>query len=172
MDTLRARIGFCNYIYMLRARSSVNPTRRRSANPCTSVEKPTEKQWRIQTHPPSKNTALSDQLSLATSRQPCPTKRAMHQTHPPKPICLHTSSTLDVCPPSKLTRDSRKANFLFNSPSDHCKQHVEPKWPEEGEDQLSPEETMRQRAAAERARRKQSQYTTVRTSLSCQKRGE
>ena len=47
----------------------------------------------------------SQPFSLATSRRPCPRKRKKHQTLSLHLVCLHAPSELEVCPPSKMTRE-------------------------------------------------------------------
>ena len=60
---------------------------------------------RRQAQPSLKNSGYHSHSGWPRVFKPCQTKRKTHQVHPLQLVCLPTSSKLDVCPPSKVTRE-------------------------------------------------------------------
>ena len=111
-------------MFVLRVRSGVNLTGRRTRNACSPVENPTgnkREDRRIDirktrptrpklgqgAHGENKYTYLLKYvpfgpISLATGCQLCPMSRTMRQTQSLRLVCLHTPSALDVCLHSTL----------------------------------------------------------------------
>ena len=112
-DSWASPLFVCNHVYVLRVRSRVNLTRRRSTNACKPIEnrtrnkredrpidllttrpiKPMLGQGRRQTSLPSRGP-----ISLAKGRTLCSTTRTMHRTHSLLLVCLHKFSALVVSP--------------------------------------------------------------------------